>query len=389
MLNILYISLFPPTPNDPAAGGKLAYFYVEKLNNNENINLNVICSIPRTNKEFWDISTKKFNGIYFNEPEQKLIKRIKSKFYINYGGYFQIEHVKLFINSAIELKQNGFYPNYIIFDWESTAYIFKDIKKIFPNANYSVVEQDVISQSFYRFYKSTINPIKKIYKYYMFKNCLRLEKKIFKQFDYITVLSKKDFDLVKKIYKKAIINVIAPFYNNYNSFKLNKNKTNDILFFGYMKRIENQEAVKWFIDNIMPQMIDCRFVIIGGGIPDSLKKINKPNILITGFQTEQEIKTWFKNSLCMIAPLIHGAGVKIKVLEAMSAGIPVLTNEIGIEGIPANNGKEYLFCKEKEDYIRNIYKLINNKDLCIEIGENSRNMLKNNFNFDQSSYLKF
>ena len=54
--------------------------------------------------------------------------------------------------------------------------------------------------------------------------------------------------------------------------------------------------------------------------------------------------------MCMVAPLILGAGIKVKIIEAFFSGIPVLTNEIGIEGIHAENGKDFLFCKTPQDY---------------------------------------
>ncbi|MDE6847680.1 MAG: glycosyltransferase, partial [Lachnospiraceae bacterium] len=53
---------------------------------------------------------------------------------------------------------------------------------------------------------------------------------------------------------------------------------------------------------------------------------------------------------CMAAPLLLGAGIKVKVLEAMSAGVPVLTNDIGIEGIGCRPGQEYLHCETPQDY---------------------------------------
>ena len=59
-----------------------------------------------------------------------------------------------------------------------------------------------------------------------------------------------------------------------------------------------------------------------------------------------------------MAPLILGAGIKVKILEAMYSGIPVLTNDIGIEGIEAEDKKDYYHCVTAEEYekvIRTIY----------------------------------
>ena len=64
----------------------------------------------------------------------------------------------------------------------------------------------------------------------------------------------------------------------------------------------------------------------------------------------EELAPYFEKCMCMVAPLILGAGIKVKIIEAFFSGIPVLTNEIGIEGIHAENGKDFLFCKTPQDY---------------------------------------
>ena len=84
---------------------------------------------------------------------------------------------------------------------------------------------------------------------------------------------------------------------------------------------------------------------------------------------------------------MHGAGIKIKVLEAMSAGIPVLTNEIGIEGIPAVDGHDYLHCESNEDFVHGIQALMGNMALAYKIGNNSRQLCEKEFNYEKSSYL--
>ena len=97
---------------------------------------------------------------------------------------------------------------------------------------------------------------------------------------------------------------------------------------------------------------------------------------------------YFETSMCMVAPLQLGAGIKIKVLEGLAMGIPVLTNEIGIEGIDAKDGKEYLFCKSPEEYADSIRKIVNgtiNTDL---LSQNAMDFIKKHFDF-QKSYEEY
>ena len=81
---------------------------------------------------------------------------------------------------------------------------------------------------------------------------------------------------------------------------------------------------------------------------ESLQRYRSDKIVVTGFVPD--IRNALSACICKVVPLRQGAGIKVKVIEAMSAGIPVLANTIGIEGIPAQNGIQYLHCETPNDY---------------------------------------
>jgi len=386
-INILYCCLFAPFKANASAGGQLAYYYVKKISEKQNVNLKLLCSVPAHDWEKLQPTVNEFDAEYFIEPSKNFLTKVITKLNFNKGCYFNQKSVNLFIKKAKKMNKEGFVPDYVIFDWETTAYIYDNLKKIWPSAKYSVVEQDVTSQSLERFYESEGNAMKKLYKKIVWKNCLRLEKKLFNKLYCVNVLSQKDVELVKNISSKAKTNIVAPYYHKYDDFELLQSKTKDILFFGYMAREENCEAVMWFVENILPKLTEGRFVVLGGGVPEKIKQLESEKVHITGFQTNEQLGEWFKNSLCMVVPLLHGAGVKIKVLEAMSAGIPVVTNSIGIEGISGTNGIDYLHCEKDEDYVCAINSLLNNNQKAYEIGTKSRELMNNTVNFEAADYL--
>ena len=125
---------------------------------------------------------------------------------------------------------------------------------------------------------------------------------------------------------------LVPYYSNMSGCA-RKSNNRDILFFGAMSRPENYLSAIWFIENVMPLLndLDVRFVIVGSKPPEELKRFKSDRIVITGFVNDT--LPYFESSMCLVAPLVLGAGIKVKILEAMSSGIPVLTNDIGIEGI--------------------------------------------------------
>jgi len=81
---------------------------------------------------------------------------------------------------------------------------------------------------------------------------------------------------------------------------------------------------------------------------------------------------------------LNGTGIKVKVIEALSAGIPVLTNDIGIEGIPAENGINYFHCSEPEDYEQIVRLLLADEIDKKKLLQEQRMLITNYFNLEES-----
>ena len=172
-----------------------------------------------------------------------------------------------------------------------------------------------------------------------------------------------------------------PYFDKYTKC-VRSNVRKDILFIGAMNRPENYKSAIWFIDEVMPTLEKegfC-FLVIGGKPPTELLKRASEKIQIKGYV--ENILPYLEQSLCFAAPLLFGAGIKIKILEAMSAGIPVLTNEVGIEGIPAEKDMEYIFCEKKEDYINAVRKLSEDKETAERISWMEKEFIKNEYHLE-------
>ena len=73
----------------------------------------------------------------------------------------------------------------------------------------------------------------------------------------------------------------------------------------------------------------------------------------------------------------------------MSAGMPVLTNEIGIEGIFAEDGKEFFLCKTPEDYEKNIMNIANDAVLRKKIAINAKRFIECNYNYEKDAGMLY
>lgn len=144
----------------------------------------------------------------------------------------------------------------------------------------------------------------------------------------------------------------------------------------------NQEGLLWFIDRCWPKIHerfpDLKFYIAGRKAPEWLaKRFNGPNIV---FEGEVPNAYEFMNSKSiMIVPLFSGSGMRIKIIEGMALGKPIVTTPIGTEGISTMSGKNILIADNEQEFIRDIEQLINDKDLFRMIGINAIEYIHDKF----------
>ena len=204
----------------------------------------------------------------------------------------------------------------------------------------------------------------------------------------VSVYSNKDRERLTKIgIDNKKIFTFSPVFSDKSKLKWKK-KNNDIIFWGAMSRKENSDSAIWFIDRVMPLLkdIDCRFVVVGANPPKELLEKRSNRIIVTGFVDDPDV--YFCDSACMVVPLVIGAGIKIKVLEGLSSGIPIISNNIGIEGIDVTNYLNYLHAETAQEFANAITKIMNDKELSDAISEKAKYMIRKNYN-EKASTDKF
>ncbi len=164
-----------------------------------------------------------------------------------------------------------------------------------------------------------------------------------------------------------------------------------LFFIGALDWLPNQEGVSWFLDHVFDLLVDelpeIRFHVAGrNGSARFLKKLDHPNITCHG--EVQDARSFIKSYRVMVAPLLSGSGIRIKILEAMALGRPVVTTTTGIEGIPAENLQNVMVEDDPQKFKNLLIKLITDPEECARMVADARKLISREFdNFKLSNRL--
>ena len=112
----------------------------------------------------------------------------------------------------------------------------------------------------------------------------------------------------------------------------------DILFVGGFAHPPNEAAVLWFVAAILPliqaRRPDARLVVAGSRPGPRVRALEASGVIVRADLTADELDADYRAARVAIAPLRFGAGVKLKVAEALRTGTPLVTTEVGAQGLP-------------------------------------------------------
>lgn len=378
-IKILWIASSVPCKEIPHAGGKTFYYYFNCLKKDPSIEIKLIGCSDQLSRECIEneLNSIDHKVVYKEKFNLRKMQNISSKInpFHKYCGLISNYYASNILCFIDEYKKKKYEPDVIILEWTNIVLLIDEIKKRYPNAHFIASEHDVSFVGAKRqseYYHGIKGLIKKI-EYF---NLRKRELAALKKCDLIFPHNKDNIDLLdREGISMSKCQWEIPYYQNMENLK-RITQNNDVLFYGAMGRKENYLSVEWFIDNVMPLLKDynIRFVILGNNPPDYIKNMESDKIHITGFV--DNIEPYFSHSMCLVAPLVLGAGIKVKILEALSAGIPVLTNNIGIEGIPATRNEEYIHCETPEEYRDAIINIFSKKIDLLQLEKNEREFIK-------------
>ena len=176
-----------------------------------------------------------------------------------------------------------------------------------------------------------------------------------------------------------------------NRYNIN-NESIVLTFVGKLDYIPNTRAVKYIAEKIYPAINqiykNTKFMIIGQNY-EHLLSYKKENMIFTGFVTSRQdafpnLSDHLSASDIAIVPLDSGSGTRLKILEAAACSRPIISTEIGAEGLNFIDNVEIIMSEDvDEKFVASIIRLIEDKELSRKIGENAREKIEKEYNWEK------
>jgi GT2 family glycosyltransferase len=169
-------------------------------------------------------------------------------------------------------------------------------------------------------------------------------------------------------------------------------QTDGVVFVGGFNHWPNTNGIAWFVSEVWPlvksEIRECGLNIIGSNVPDEVSRLQNSEIFVHGWVPDS--KKYVRSSRVSIAPLLVGAGVKGKVGEALSQGIPVIGTSIATEGMGFENNTHGLVANTPNEFAEAVNLLYESEQLWQKFQESGLALIKERFSFEkaQTSFLE-
>ena len=154
-------------------------------------------------------------------------------------------------------------------------------------------------------------------------------------------------------------------------------------FLGGMCYQPNISAVLRLAERIFPRILaslaDARLLIIGRDPAPEITRLQSPAITVTG--TVDNIWSWIARANIFVYPMIEGAGLQNKILEAMYAGVPIVTTSIAANGIGAKNGEQLLVADTDEGIVEQVLRLLGDPEWAARLAQEARTFVMREFSW--------
>jgi glycosyltransferase involved in cell wall biosynthesis len=226
-----------------------------------------------------------------------------------------------------------------------------------------------------------------IYASSQWKKLLNYEIDVLKKYKVYITTSEKEKELISEYYNEAEICVIGNGVDTeFFSERARKDFSPNIVFTAWFKYYPNTKAAVDFVNNVFPkikiEIPEIKFYIVGKEPPKEVKALEKTEgVTVTGYVND--VREYLGNADAAVIPLQIGGGTRLKILEAMSMKVPVVSTVLGAEGLEVKDGTNILIAESDDDFARKVIRVIKDKNLSKQLTDSGRILMEEKYDWEK------
>lgn len=164
--------------------------------------------------------------------------------------------------------------------------------------------------------------------------------------------------------------------------KAEKRPEHSLVYIGSLDWRPNQEGIVWFLDRVwllvQEACSNIKMQVAGRNAPGWLiRKFNQAKVEFVG--EVEDATAFIRTGTVLIVPLLSGSGIRVRIIQAMALGIPVISTPKGIQGIHVQPGKELLVARNPEEYKDHIVTLMDQGKIRNNLITNAEHFIRKHY----------
>jgi polysaccharide biosynthesis protein PslH len=218
---------------------------------------------------------------------------------------------------------------------------------------------------------------------------LALEKSLYKRVDAFFCCSEEDEIKLKRLNENLIHGIVIPNGVDVSAKPFDENheksEIHNIIFCGSLDYFPNKQGLLWFYNHVFPVIKDTfpflTLTVVGtfSSMQDYTALVADTSVNFIG-KVETVVPSYQKAAVAIV-PLLSGSGTRLKILEAMSMGNPIVSTKIGAEGINYIEGEHILIADTPKEFAKQVISVLTNKALFDSLRINSLQLVKSNYDW--------
>jgi glycosyltransferase involved in cell wall biosynthesis len=255
-----------------------------------------------------------------------------------------------------------------------------------PGARKVLIAHNVDSLIWQRYFETARNPLKRWYVHGQRRKFERFEKRAFAEADRVVAVSADDAALIRDPFRQPCVDVVE---NGVDAASFGaivpRREPGRILFLGALDWRPNLDGLDLFLELILPKLSalapDARLDVVGRAPPEALRRRLARTPRAALHADVPDVRPFLARAAVMAVPLRIGGGSRLKILEALASGLPVVSTRVGAEGLCLRDGQE-LTLAEPESMADSLAAVLRNPGPALEQAERGRRLVQERYDWN-------